>query len=63
MNKSNAEFDTFSAAMDTILKADPKTVKAEMEAKIQASKAEREARGEHRRGRKAGDTAFKKASK
>lgn len=38
--------------MDTILKADPAKVKAEMDAEIQASKAEREARGERKRGRK-----------
>jgi hypothetical protein len=50
---ANPEFDTFNAAMDTILRADPKAVKAEMDAGIQASRVEREARGERRRGRKA----------
>jgi hypothetical protein len=51
--KSNPEFDAFNAAMGTILKADPVKVKAEVDAQIQASKAEREARGERKRGRKA----------
>ncbi|MGA2847706.1 MAG: hypothetical protein ABSE46_01830 [Terracidiphilus sp.] len=51
--KSNHEFDAFNAAMDTILKADPAKVKAEMDAGIEASKREREARGERKRGRKA----------
>jgi hypothetical protein len=38
--------------MDTILKADPAKVKATVDAEIQASKAEREAKGERKRGRK-----------
>jgi hypothetical protein len=51
--KTSAEYQTFNRAMDTILKADPAKVKAEVDAEIQASKAEREARGERKRGRKA----------
>ena len=31
MSKSNPEYDTFNAAMDTILRADPKIVKAAMD--------------------------------
>lgn len=51
--KTSREFQEFNAAMDTILKADPAKVKAEVDAEIQASKNEREARGERKRGRKA----------
>jgi hypothetical protein len=50
--KTSREFQQFNAAMDTILKADPARVKAEVDADIQASKAERDARGEHKRGRR-----------
>lgn len=50
MNRT--EFDQFNTAMDTILKADPAKVKAAVDAKIQESVAEREARGERKRGRK-----------
>ena len=49
---SQSEYDTFNTAMATILRADPVKVKAEVDAQIQASKAEREARGERKRGRK-----------
>jgi hypothetical protein len=52
MPKQTAEYDAFNAAMGTILKADPAKVKAAVEAEIEASKAEREARGERKRGRK-----------
>ena len=51
MNTSK-EYRAFNRAMDTILKADPAKVKAEVDAEIEASKAEREARGERKRGRK-----------
>ncbi|MGA2753059.1 MAG: hypothetical protein ABSE53_04775 [Terracidiphilus sp.] len=51
--QTSAELDNFNNAMDTILRADPAKVKAEMDAEIQASKSEREARGERKRGRKA----------
>jgi hypothetical protein len=50
--KSNPEYDAFNAAMDTVLKADPVKVKASVDAGIEASKREREARGERKRGRK-----------
>jgi hypothetical protein len=48
----NNEFDTFNNAMDRILKADPARVKAEVDADIQSSLAERTANGERKRGRK-----------
>jgi hypothetical protein len=51
--KPNPEYDAFNAAMDTILKADPAQVKASVDAGIEASKREREAKGERKRGRKA----------
>jgi hypothetical protein len=51
--KSNPEYDAFNAAMGAILKADPAQVKANVDAEIEASKREREARGERKRGRKA----------
>jgi hypothetical protein len=38
--------------MGTILKADPKAVKAAVDAEIQAHTAERKAKGERKRGRK-----------
>ena len=50
--KTSREYQTFNRAMDTILKADPAKVKAEVDAEIEANKAEREARGERKRGRK-----------
>lgn len=49
----NPEYEAFNSAMGTILKADPVKVKAAIDAKIQESVAEREARGERKRGRKA----------
>ena len=51
--KMSQEFQQFNAAMGTILKADPATVKAAVDAQVQANTAEREARGERKRGRKA----------
>lgn len=50
MQKS--EFIAFNTAMSMILRADPKAVKAAVDAEIQEHTAEREARGEHKRGRK-----------
>ena len=55
MPKYSQEYAAFNAAMGTILKADPAKVKAAVDAKIQESVAEREARGERKRGRKAKD--------
>lgn len=52
MNRSSREFDTFNKAMQTILRADPKAVKEAMERESQAQAAEREAKGERKRGRK-----------
>ena len=42
--KTNPEFDTFNTAMDTILRADPKVVKAQMEAEKGQRAARREAK-------------------
>jgi hypothetical protein len=53
MTKQTGEFAAFNAAMATILKADPVKVKAGVDAQVQANTAEREARGERKRGRKA----------
>ena len=50
--RTSREYQAFNRAMDTILKADPAKVKAEVDAEIEANKAEREARGERKRGRK-----------
>lgn len=50
--KSNSDFQVFDEAMDTILRADPKAVKAAVDADIQSHTAERDARGEQKRGRK-----------
>lgn len=50
--KGSSEFQQFNAAMSSILRADPKIVKATVEAEIQANTAERQARGERKRGRK-----------
>jgi hypothetical protein len=52
-NPTCSDFVKFNAAMSSILRADPAKVKAEMDAEIKANKAEREARGERKRGRKA----------
>ena len=48
------EYRAFNAAMDTILRADPAKVKAAVDAEIAVNTAEREARGERKRGRKPG---------
>jgi hypothetical protein len=50
--KTSREFQQFNTAMDTILKADPVKVKAEVDAEVRASVQERKARGERQRGRK-----------
>jgi hypothetical protein len=51
--KASVEYEAFNQAMSTILKADPVKVKAAVDARVQANTAEREARGERKRGRKA----------
>jgi hypothetical protein len=43
--KTSREFQEFNAAMDTILKADPAKVKAEMEADKEAREEARKAKG------------------
>jgi hypothetical protein len=50
--KTNTEFKKFNEAMGTILKADPATVKAQVDAEVRASVEERKAKGERKRGRK-----------
>jgi hypothetical protein len=50
--KTNSELDRFNTAMDTILRADPKAVKAAVEAEIRANTAQRQATGQRKRGRK-----------
>lgn len=46
------EFKTFNETMRAILRADPRAVKAALESEKQANTAERQAKGEHKRGRK-----------
>jgi hypothetical protein len=54
--KTNPEYEKFSTAMDTILRADPKAVKEAMEAEARIHAEERAAKGERKRGKKkAGD--------
>jgi hypothetical protein len=50
--KPQTEFSRFNAAMNTILRADPKAVKEAMEREKQENAAMREAKGERKRGRK-----------
>lgn len=51
-----SEFESFNAAIDTILKADPKAVKVAVDAEIHANTAERAAKGERKRGKKKAGT-------
>jgi RNA:NAD 2'-phosphotransferase (TPT1/KptA family) len=46
------EFQQFDKAMSAILRADPRAVKVEMDAEMNAHAEERAARGERKRGRK-----------
>jgi hypothetical protein len=46
------ELIQFNSAMAKILRSDPKAVKAAVDAEIREHTAEREARGERKRGRK-----------
>jgi hypothetical protein len=46
------EKEQFDTTMAAILRADPKAVKAAVDAEIRANTAERKARGEQKRGRK-----------
>jgi len=50
--RNSTEYLAFNAAMDRILRADPAKVKAAVDAEIAVNTAEREARGERKRGRK-----------
>jgi hypothetical protein len=52
MSQSN-ERDAFDQAMATILRADPRAVKGAVDEEIRKNTAEREAKGEHKRGRRA----------
>ena len=47
----NPEYESFNAAMNTILRADPKAVKDAMEAEKKANAKERKAKGERKRGK------------
>jgi hypothetical protein len=49
--KANPEYDTFSSAMHTILKANPEVVKSAMEADKRERAAEQERTGKRGRGR------------
>ena len=49
--KTNHEYDAFSKAMDTILKAKPEVVKAAMEAEKQEREEEQRRTGKRGRGR------------
>ncbi len=65
MNKANTEYDTFSSAMDTILKADPEAVKAAMDAEKREREEEQRRTGKRGRGRppkQSPPSAFSRAS-
>jgi hypothetical protein len=51
------EIDKFNAAMDTILRADPKAVKEAMEAEHKANAKSREEKGGRKRGRRVKPTS------
>jgi hypothetical protein len=50
--KPSEKMAKFNEAMAAILRADPKIVKANVDAEIESHTAEREAKGERKRGRK-----------
>jgi hypothetical protein len=50
--KQSHEHKAFDNAMNSILRADSKAVKTAVDAEIQTHTAEREAKGERKRGRK-----------
>lgn len=56
MTRQNSEFSIFNAAMDTLLRADPKAVRAEMEREQREHAKERKAKGQKKRGRKSDKT-------
>ena len=51
MTNKTSEFDSFNSAMDTILKADPKAVKAQMEAEKKANAEKRKTKKSSASGR------------
>jgi hypothetical protein len=51
MQKQNPEYEQFNASMEKILRADPKMVKAAMEAEKQERKMEAKRTGKPGRGR------------
>lgn len=51
--KKSKEYRTFDDAMKAILRADPKVVREEIAHETREHTAERKAKGEHKRGRKA----------
>jgi hypothetical protein len=57
------DFDAFSDAMDTILKADPKAVKEAMAAEQEANAKSRDEKGERKRGRKPKEVSDQKGEK
>jgi hypothetical protein len=59
--KSNPEYENFSRAMNTILRADPKAVKAAMEADKQERKLEADRTGKRGRGRPPKNVASSRA--
>jgi hypothetical protein len=59
---SNPEYEQFNRTMDAILRADPAAVKAAVDAEIKESTAEREAKGQKKRGRKPNASALGHAS-
>jgi len=54
---TNAEYEEFNRTMDAVLRANPKAVKDAVDAEIKASTAEREAKGQRKRGRKPNSSA------
>jgi hypothetical protein len=59
--KTNSEYEDFNRTMDAVLRADPKRVKDAVDAEIKASTAEREAKGQRKRGRKTNASASGRA--
>jgi hypothetical protein len=62
MPKEANDLELFNLAMGKILRADPVKVKADVNAEIRHSVAERKARGERKRGRKPKSSALGHAS-
>jgi hypothetical protein len=60
--KTSTEYQTFSKAMDTILKADPQAVKAAMEAEKREREIQQSITGKRGRGRPPKSSASSRAS-